>query len=87
MVGGDAPDDVSAWGTAGVGCIGAVAGFFGGGMIAVLVGKLVGSVRGCAPANGLPACDHAAYLTVGSLTGLVLVPAVSVWLMRRRGRR
>jgi len=33
----------------GVGCVTMFAGFFSGGMVAVLVAKFVGSTRGCRP--------------------------------------
>lgn len=79
-------EDRIAFGTyAGVGCLTAVAGFFGGGMIAVLVAKFVGSFRGCQPPEGLPACDWGNYMIVGALIGVVGLPLVSI--MRLRGRR
>ena len=67
----------------GVGCLTAVAGFFGGGMIAVMVGKIVGSARGCRPPEGLPACDWWSYMAVGALIGVVLLPSVVVWRLRQ----
>ncbi|HET7553415.1 MAG TPA: hypothetical protein VFK04_19125 [Gemmatimonadaceae bacterium] len=70
----------------GIGCLMAVPGFFGGGMIAVAVGRLVESVTGCTPPEGLPACHTGLYLLVGGLTGLVLLPTVVVWRLRRRSR-
>ena len=62
----------------------AVPGFFGGGMIAVAVGRLVESVTGCKPSEGLPACHTGLYLLVGGLAGLVILPTVVLWRMRRR---
>jgi hypothetical protein len=62
----------------------AVPGFFGGGMIAVAVGRLVESVTGCTPPDGLPACHTGLYLLVGGLTGLVLLPSVVLWRWHRR---
>jgi hypothetical protein len=52
-------------------------------MIAVLVAKLVGSVRGCAPVteSGAP-CDWASYWTWGARVGLVLLPTIVLWRMR-----
>lgn len=82
-----ARDDVSRWGMVGVGCLGAVGGFFGGGMIAVLVAVVVGRIRRCEPPAGLPACNHMEFLAVGALAGVVLVPTVSIWLMRRKAGR
>jgi len=80
------PEDRIALGTYfGVGCFTAVAGFFGGGMIAVLVAKVIGGFRGCQPPEGLPACDWEKYMIVGALIGVVGLPLVSI--MRLRGRR
>jgi hypothetical protein len=80
------PDDRIARSTlVGVGCFSAIAGFFGGGMIAVMIAKIVGSARGCAPPPDLPACDWASYALVGMLVGVIGLPVVSV--MRLKGRR
>lgn len=69
----------------GAGCFSAVAGFFGGGMIAVLVAKIVGSYQGCKPTEGIPACNWGQYAMVGMIAGVVLLPLVSiVRLLRRR---
>lgn len=69
----------------GAGCFSAVAGFFGGGMIGVLVAWMVGSARRCDPGEGLPACNWNEFALVGMLIGVVLLPTVSI--MRLRGRR
>ncbi len=69
----------------GAGCFSAIAGFFGGGMIAVFVAKLVGSLQGCEPTEGLPACNWGSYALVGMIVGGILLPVVSI--MRLRGRR
>jgi hypothetical protein len=60
----------------GVGCLTTVAGFFGGGMIAVFIGKVVGSVQGCKPAEGLPACNWWVYAGIGAVLGALTLPAV-----------
>ena len=70
----------------GAGCFSAVAGFFGGGMIAVMVAKFVGSVRGCQPPDGLPACDWGHYAIVGMLAGVVLLPLLAISRLTR-GRK
>jgi hypothetical protein len=62
----------------GAGCFSAIAGFFGGGMIAVLVAKFVGSYRGCRPPEGLPACNWGQYALVGMIAGVVILPLVSI---------
>ena len=68
-----------------VGCLLAIPGFFGGGMIAVGIAKLVGGVTQCQPPEGLPACHTFEYLLVGAVIGLVLLPSVVVWRLRRGG--
>lgn len=62
----------------GVGCITTMAGFFSGGMIAVLIGKFVGSAQGCQPAEGLPACNWWMYAGVGALVGGVTLPVLAL---------
>jgi hypothetical protein len=70
------------WPYLGVGCITAVVGLVGGGMIAVLVSKIVSSVRGCAPdvETGAP-CDWSTYWTWGARIGFVLLPTIVLWRM------
>lgn len=67
-----------------VGCLLAIPGFFGGGMIAVGVGKLVDAFTRCVPAEDVPACNWFDYWLVGSLIGLVVLPGVALWMLRRR---
>ena len=62
----------------GVGCVTTVAGFFGGGMIAVFIGKVVGSVQGCKPAEGLPACNWRVYAGIGAVLGALTLPTVAL---------
>jgi hypothetical protein len=66
-----------------VGCLTAVGGFFGGGMMAVLLAKIVGWFRRCEPDPGLPACDWHVYMIVGALAGLVVLPAGVFWRLKR----
>ena len=72
----------------GIGCLTAVAGFAGGGMIAVLMAKIVGALTRCAadPETGAP-CDWAMYWVGGALIGMVLLPAVALWRLRRGRER
>jgi hypothetical protein len=71
----------------GVGCLTAPAGFFGGGMLAVAIGMVVGNLQRCVPPEGLPICNMERYLWPGALLGLVLLPAASLLLLRRSRRR
>ena len=77
---GETSDGV--WPYVGVGCLTSVVGLVAGGMIAVLISKIVGAVRGCAPAadTGAP-CDWATYWTWGARLGVVLVPTIVLWRM------
>lgn len=67
----------------GVGCLTVPAGFFGGGMLGVAIGMIVGNLQKCVPPEGLPICNLERYLWPGALLGLVLLPSVSLWLLRR----
>ena len=69
----------------GVGCITAVGGLFGGGMIAVFIGKVVGSAQGCKPAEGLPACNWWVYAGIGAVLGALTLPAVALIRLNRAG--
>ena len=68
----------------GVGCITTVAGLFSGGMIAVLVGKFLGSVQGCRPPEGLPACNWWVYAGIGALLGALTLPLIALGRLNRR---
>lgn len=76
------------WAYVGVGCLTAVIGLIGGGMIAVLVAKIVGAIRGCTPdqETGAP-CGWSTYWTWGAWAGLLLFPTLVLWRMRRAERR
>jgi hypothetical protein len=68
----------------GIGCVMTFAGFFGGGMIAVLIAKMVGSVQGCKPPEGLPACNWWVYAGIGALIGAATLPVGVLILLNRR---
>ena len=83
----DAADDhdrTSAGAFIGAGCFSAVAGLFGGGMIAVFVGKVVGSFQGCKPPEGIPACNWGQYAFVGMIAGVIILPLVSILRLKSR---
>ena len=73
--------------TVAVGCLMAVAGFFAGGMVAVLIAKWVGAARGCVPGEGLPACDWHIFAGVGGLLGLLTLPTFTLRALRRSRAR
>jgi hypothetical protein len=68
----------------GVGCFSTFVGFAGGGMISVLIAKIVGFFGRC-PSDaetGAP-CNWFTYMVIGMLVGTIVVPTVSVWFFRR----
>ena len=67
----------------GVGCVTTMAGFFSGGMIAVLVAKIVGSAQGCRPPEGLPACNWYVYAGIGALLGALTLPVLALMRLNR----
>ena len=72
------------WPYLGVGCMTAIAGLVAGGMIAVLIAKIVGSLQGCkADAETGAPCDWATYWTWGARIGLFLLPTVVIMRMRK----
>jgi hypothetical protein len=62
----------------GVGCVTTVAGFFSGAMVGVFVAKMAGSIAGCQPVEGLPACSWYVYAGIGALLGAVTLPILAL---------
>lgn len=72
----------------GIGCLTVLAGFAGGGMIAVLVAKIVGAVTKCtADAETGAPCGWGTYWLRGALIGMVVLPTIVFWLLHRSRRR
>ena len=67
----------------GVGCLTTVAGFFSGGMIAVMVGNFVGRMQGCKPPEGLPACNWWVYAGIGAVVGALTLPVLALRRLSR----
>lgn len=68
----------------GIGCFSAFVGFAGGGMISVLIAKIVGALTRC-PSDaetGAP-CNWFTYAVFGAIIGTFLVPTISLWFFRR----
>ncbi len=74
-----------AWQYAGVGCVTGAAGFFGGGMIGVFVGWIVGHLTGCKPADGFPICNFQWYWVPGMFIGAILLPTLAISRLRQSG--
>ena len=70
----------------GVGCVTGVGGLCSGAMIGVLVGRIVTVVTKCQVNMELPACDWQVYAGWGAVIGLVTLPALVFWRLRRSGR-
>ena len=68
----------------GIGCFTTFIGFFSGGMIGVLVGKLVGAIRRCPPPEGLPACDWYWYAAAGMVVGATTLPVLALRRLHRQ---
>ena len=71
-----------------VGCFTAVAGFAGGGMIAVLIAKVVGAATKCSSEaeTGAP-CNWFTYAVFGAIAGAVILPTLAIWSLRRARKR
>jgi hypothetical protein len=76
--------DTTKWEYFGVGCFSTFVGFAGGGMIAVLIAKIVGAAQRCTPDadTGAP-CNWLTYAFYGMVIGTILVPTISIWFFRR----
>ena len=72
----------------GVGCFSVVAGFAGGGMIAVLIAKIVGVATRCPSEaeTGAP-CNWLTYAVFGAIAGAIILPTLTISLLRRARRR
>jgi hypothetical protein len=85
MTGPNAEQESVAARNLGVGCVTTVAGFFSGAMIGALVAKMVGSMQGCRPAEGLPACNWWVYAGIGALIGALTLPVLALRRLARPG--
>jgi hypothetical protein len=83
----EAGRDDRAWQYAGVGCVTAAGGFFGGGMIGVFIGWIVGHLTGCRAAEGFPICNFHSYWVPGMLIGAILLPTVAISRLRQSDGR
>jgi hypothetical protein len=93
---GDGQEDAGAPETAaepgphyfGVGCFTVVAGFAGGGMIGVLIAKIVGFAQRCPSEaeTGAP-CSWFTFAVFGALAGAVILPTIAISSLRRARRR
>ena len=47
------------------------------------IAKIVGSIRGCKPIEGLPACDWHVYAGIGMLIGVLTLPVLALRRLRQ----
>jgi len=71
-----------------VGCFTVFAGFAGGGMIGVLVAKIVGFARSCPSEaeTGAP-CSWFTFAVFGAIAGAVVLPTIAISSLRRARKR
>ena len=68
----------------GVGCFTGFIGLWSGGMVAVLIGKIVEGLRGAPSCTGLPLCNWHIYAAVGAAVGAISLPLLVLTRLRRR---
>jgi uncharacterized membrane protein len=80
-----AADDISnrRYRNIGVGCFTMFIGFFGGGMISVLIAKIVSQALNEPQCEGLPTCNWLTWAARGGVVGMIILPVVSVWRLKR----
>jgi hypothetical protein len=71
----------------GVGCFTTFIGLWSGGMVAVLIGKIVEGIRGAPTCEGLPLCNWHVYAATGAIIGAVSLPLLALSRLRRRDGR
>jgi hypothetical protein len=71
----------------GVGCFTAFIGMWSGGMVAVLIGRIVSGMRGAPVCEGLPLCGWERYAAAGAVIGAVTLPVLALSRLRRRDAR
>ena len=67
----------------GVGCFTTLIGFFGGGMISVLIAKIVSQALNEPQCEGLPTCNWLTWAARGGVAGMIILPTISVWRLKR----
>jgi hypothetical protein len=68
------------------GCLLFVPGFFGGGMMAVLVGKVVAGLRRAPACADVPLCNWEQWVLVGGVAGGLVLSIMVLWRIRASDR-
>ena len=66
-----------------IGCMTAVVGLFSGAMIAVFVSLVVQKVTNGPRCAELPSCNWHQYAAVGAVLGVITLPILTFWRLRR----
>jgi hypothetical protein len=66
-----------------IGCLTSVVGLFSGAMIAVFVGLMVRYVTNGPRCPEVPICNWPNYAAVGAVLGLITLPLLTFWRLRR----
>ena len=75
------------WPYLGVGCLTAVIGLVGGGMLGAMVATIVGVLSHCARTNEGAPCNWDTYWTWGARIGVILLPTLALWRLWRGRHR
>ena len=67
----------------GVGCFTTLIGFFGGAMTSVLLDKMVSQFQNAPQCEGLPTCTWLTWAARGGVLGMIILPTISVWRLKR----
>lgn len=68
----------------GLGCFTFIIGGFSGGMVAVLVGRVIEGLRKAPSCEGLPVCNWYVYVAVGGLLGALSLPVLVLGRLTRK---
>ncbi len=68
----------------GVGCFTAFVGFWSGGMIGVALSWAYAFLTRAPKCQGIPSCDWGYWATAGAWFGVITLPAIALWQLRRR---
>ena len=66
-----------------IGCLTSLVGLFSGAMIAVFVGLMVRYVTNGPKCSEVPICNWPSYAAVGAVLGVVTLPLLTFWRLRR----
>ncbi|MCC6929553.1 MAG: hypothetical protein IT359_11235 [Gemmatimonadaceae bacterium] len=71
----------------GLGCFTFIVGFFSGGMVAVLIGRIVAFFTKAPSCEGLPICNWLLYVGVGGVLGAVSLPTLVLRRLTQKERK